>query len=1057
MNNSSGEPAGPRQQHTGIIAWFAQNPVAANLLMIIIFVVGGASAFNIQRTAFPKIETNRIVITMAYPGAAPEEVELGLVLKIEESLKDIESIKKVTSVAQESVASLTVEIYEDFDVLAVMDEVKSAVDSISSFPGESEKAVIKHLRRRNHALMVQLYGNIEEADLKAITEEVKTELMQDPDIAYAEIAGGRAYEIAIEVPEFTLRKYNLTLERVAQAIRLSSVDLPGGAVKTENGEIMLRTIGQAYRQSDFENVVLISNADGTRLTLGDIATINDGFVEGDGFATFDRKFSMSITVYGVGDQDLITVAKAGKKYVEEKRKTLPPGIYIDHWADVTYYLEGRLDMMLSNLALGGLLVFIVLALFLEIKLAFWVMAGLPVCFLGAFMLMPIEYIDISLNMISLFGFILILGIVVDDAIIIGESVHSLTEEKGHSVDNVIEGALRVATPATFGVLTTIVAFMPTLFVDGVFGSLPEALGWVVILCLIFSLIESKWILPAHLAHIKPEKTGLIATFNKLPVSNNRRLARFVNNSYLPFLKICIRNRYTTFAIFLSMLILVAGLLAGGVIRYVLIPSNPGDFLRTELEMVEGTPDWQTKAAQTTIIDALYQLDADYKSDTGSKIGLVQHVFSYGFDGRFSNSMMELTKSEDRTLTSKEIGERWRQLVGTIPGAKILSISSEGNMGGPAIGFKLVGQDMNQLKAISAELEAELATYIGIYDIRNSASTAKEEITLAIKPSAEALGLTLIDLGSQVRNAFYGAEAQRIQRGNNEIRVMVRYPESERNSIANLENMYIRTPQGDEVPFTSVAEIQIAQGYGKSSRIDGERAITVTAGLNKNIIEPSSVVDDILKNFMPEVLARYPGVSIKLDGESEESQKMFVSLMTGFAAALFGIYALLAIPLKSYMQPLIIMGVIPFGIIGAMIGHMIIGIPFDMMSFFGIIALSGVVVNDSLIMVDFVNKSCAAGVNKIEAVINSGAKRFRAILITSLTTFFGLLPMLMEDSVQAQQVVPMAVSLGFGIVFATVITLLLVPCLYIVLDDIAKLTGSNDGALESIDAAIERSA
>ncbi len=828
-------------------------------------------------------------------------------------------------------------------------------------------------------------------------------------------------------------------------------------MKTENGEIMLRTIGQAYKQSDFENVVLISNADGTRLTLGDVATINDGFVEGDGFATFDRKSSMSITVYGVGDQDLITVAKAGKKYVEEKRKTLPPGIYIDHWADVTYYLEGRLDMMLNNLALGGLLVFIILALFLEIKLAFWVMAGLPVCFLGTFMLMPIQYIDISLNMISLFGFILILGIVVDDAIIIGESVHSLTEEQGHSVDNVIEGALRVATPATFGVLTTIVAFMPTLFVDGVFGSLPEALGWVVILCLIFSLIESKWILPAHLAHSKPEKKGLLATFNRLPASNNRRLTRFVNNSYLPFLRICIRNRYTTFAIFLSMLILVVGLLAGGVIRYVLIPSNPGDFLRTELEMVEGTPDWQTKEAQATIINALYQLDADYKSDTGSKVGLVQHVFSYGYDGRFSNATMELTKSEDRTLTSKEIGERWRQLVGTIQGAKVLSISSEGNMGGPAIGFKLVGQDMAQLKAVSAEMEAKLATYIGVYDIRNSASTAKEEITLSIKPSAEALGLTLIDLGSQVRNAFYGAEAQRIQRGNNEVKVMVRYPESERNSIANLENMYIRTPQGDEVPFTSVAEIEIAQGYGKSSRIDGERAITVTAGLNKNIMEPSKVVGDILKNFMPEVLARYPGVSIKLGGESEESQKMFSSLMFGFAAALFGIYALLAIPLKSYMQPLIIMGVIPFGIIGAMIGHMVIGIPFDMMSFFGIIALSGVVVNDSLIMVDFVNKSCAAGVKKIDAVINSGAKRFRAILITSLTTFFGLLPMLLEDSVQAQQVVPMAVSLGFGIVFATVITLLLVPCLYIVLDDIAKLTGSSGGEFENLDATIESSA
>ena len=1050
MNTKAADSQEP-PQHRGILAWFARNPVAANLLMITIFLVGGYAAYNIQRTVDPKIITKVITIDMIYPGAAPEEVEQGIVLKIEEALKDIDSIKRIESTANESAARIHITVYDDFDVLAVMDEVKSAVDSISGFPEEAEKPVIKHLRIRDHAINVQLYGNLDEASLKDFAEEVKNELLQDPDIAYAEIFGARDYEITVEVPEITLRKYNLTLDQVARAIRQSSVDLPGGAVKTDNGEIMLRAKGQAYRQHDFEKVVLITYADGTRLTLSDIATIDDGFEETQSFAMFDNTFSMSITVYAVGNQDAITVARAGKKYVAEKRNALPPGVYIDYWADITFYLESRLEMMLKNLALGALLVFIVLALFMDIKLAFWVMAGLPVCFLGAFMLMPLEFIDVSLNMISLFGFILILGIVVDDAIIIGESAYSVTEEKGHSIDHIIEGALRVATPATFGVLTTIVAFLPTLFVEGEFGTFPAAMGWVVILCLIFSLVESKWILPAHLAHMTPSHYGVWGKLNTLPEASNRRLTHFVNNTYRPFLTKCIANRYTTLAVFIAMLILIGGLVAGGIVRYVMIPSIPGDFLKTDLEMVEGTPDSQTLQAHNKIIDALYELDARYKADTGNDIGLIHHIFSWGYDSRFSSSMMELTKSEDRSMTSNQIAEQWRELVGDIPGAKVLSISNMEGMGGAAIGFKLIGKDIEQLKQLGTELEIKLGSYNGVYDVRNSASAVKDEIVLSIKPSAEALGITLADLGTQVRHAFYGAEAQRIQRGTNEVKVMVRYPKSERDTIANLENMMIRTTSGDEVPFSSVAEMTVAPGYSKTTRINGERAIKVTSELDKTVGEPSAIVSDIEQNFMPAALARYPNVSYKLYGESEETSKLFISILSGFIFALLGIYALLAIPLKSYLQPLVIMGVIPFGIIGAVVGHIVIDIPVDMMSFFGVIALSGVVVNDSLIMVDFVNKATAAGQDKFEAIVNSGAKRFRAILITSLTTFFGLLPMLLENSVQAQQVVPMAVSLGFGIVFATSITLLLVPCLYIVLDDMDKLYKSWRGRSTSPDS------
>ncbi|WP_101759951.1 efflux RND transporter permease subunit [Oceanicoccus sp. KOV_DT_Chl] len=1024
-------------EHKGIIAWFAKNPVAANLLMIVIFAVGATAAFNVQKTLDPKIETNIITINMIYPGAAPEEVEQGIVFRIEEALKDIESIKKVEATSQESIANLAITVYEDYDVLTVLDEVKSAVDAISSFPEQAEKPIIKHLRFKSHAINLQVYGNMDEKGLKNFAESVKNELLSDPNIAYIDIFGARDYEITIEVPEITLRKYNLTLAQIAQTIRRSSLDLPGGAVKTSTGEIMLRTTGQAYQQYDFEQVVLITYPDGTRLTLGDIATINDGFVEAQGFAMFDNQFSINLTVYAVGDQDALEVSRAAKAYVKAKQKTLPPGLHIEYWADITYYLEGRLGMMLKNLVLGAFLVFLVLALFLDIKLAFWVMAGLPVCFLGTFILMPLEFIDVTLNMISLFGFLLILGIVVDDAIIIGESAYRATEEKGHSVNNVIEGVKRVATPATFGVLTTIVAFMPTIFTEGILAPFPAALGWVVILCLIFSLIESKWILPAHLAHSRPLQGKTWNKLNAIPENNNRKLNYFIEKKYMPFLMKCIRNRYTTMAIFVSMLILVAGLVTGGVVRYVLMPAIPGDFLRTDLEMVEGTPDHQTLAAHKHISNSLYEIDAEYKAENNTDIGLVNHIFSWGRDGRFTSSMMELTKSEVRSIDSNEIAKRWREKVGDIPGAKVLSISNMEDMGGPALGFKLIGSDLEQLKIIAEELEQQLATYEGTYDIRSSASAVQDEIKLSIKPGAEALGITLEDLGTQVRHAFYGAEAQRLQRGINEIKVMVRYPQEDRDTVANLENMYIRTPSGDELPFTSVAEITVAPGYNKTTRINSERAIKVTSQLNKALSEPSAITEDIVQNFMPQAKNRYPGLSYKLDGESEEAAKLLGSMFNGFFIALFGIYALLAIPLKSYLQPIIIMGVIPFGIIGAIIGHIFIGIPFDMMSFFGVIALSGVVVNDSLIMVDFVNKSTADGTDKFEAIVNSGAKRFRAILITSLTTFSGLLPMLMETSLQAKQVLPMAVSLGFGIIFSTVITLLLVPCLYMVLDDIAK--------------------
>jgi multidrug efflux pump subunit AcrB len=1033
----------------GIIPWFARNSVASNLLMFVIIAIGLGTAFNIQRTIQPDFEINVIRITVAYPGATPDEVENGVVLKIEEALKDIESIESVQSTADESFATITAGIYEDYDTNAVMDEIKSAIDGIVSFPEQAERPTVNRVEFNNHALNVQLYGDLDERGLKELAEQVKQELTLDEDIAFVQINGARDFEISIEVSEHTLLQYGLTLNEVAEAVRRSSLDLPGGSIKTVNGDILLRTRGQARSQYEFERVVLISNPDGTRVTIGDIATINDGFVEKDGFSFFDGQNSIGLQVFAVGNQDLIKVSDAAKRYVAEKRNKLPQGVSITTWADITFYLEGRMTMMMKNLGMGALLVFIILGMFLNIKLAFWVMVGLPMCFLGTLAMMPI--VGVSLNMLSLFGFILVLGIVVDDAIIIGESAYAETENKGHSIDSVITGALRVATPATFGVLTTIMAFSPTLFTEGAFSPFPEAVGWVVLLCLTFSLVESKLILPAHLAHSRPGTTGIWLKIDKIPRYFNGKLNYFVDHLYRPFIRKAIANRYLTGSIFSAMLIITFGIIAGGIVRFVMIPDVPSDFIKANLEMVEGTPEAQTRQAFDYIDSALRKVDADYQSahENSSNKRLINHVEAFGTSGRTLTFMVELTKNEQRDIDGGEIARRWRKEIGDIPGAKILSVSSADQTSGPSISLKLSSNSNTELEAAAKQVEEALSRYKGVFDIRNGASAIQDEIVLDIKPSAEVLGISSASLGRQLRDAFYGAEAQRLQRGNDEVKVMVRYPREERQAISDLQNMYIRSADNAYVPLSSVADMNFEPGFSQRKRIDGERSITVTAQVDKDFTSPDKVTANVMKTLVNETFPdKYPSVIVKLSGESEESGVLMKSLAIGFVLALFGIYALLAIPLRSYLQPLIIMGVIPFGIIGAVFGHIVLNMSFSMMSFFGVIALSGVVVNDSLIMVDFINSAIARGERLLDAVIDSGCLRFRAILLTSLTTFFGLLPMLLESSVQAQFVIPMAVSLGFGIIFATVITLILIPCLYIVLDDFKRLVGGTSKEVAS---------
>lgn len=1025
----------------GILAWFARNSVAANLLMWALLIGGMFSTVLINKEVFPSFNLNLLSITVAYPGAAPQEIEEGINIKIEEAIQDINGIKKVTSVASEGVGSITVEVEDDYDVQIVLDEAKLRLDAISTFPVNIEKPQIFKIEPENNVIWVSVYGDMSLHDMKELAKSVRDDLTQLPAVTRAKVTGVRDYEIGIEVSEDKLREYGLTFSQVATAVQNSSIDLPGGSIRAEDGDILLRTKGQAYTGDDFANIVVTTRADGSRVMLPQVATIKDDFEERLEYTRFNGKPAAIIEVTSVNDQNALDIAQQVKDYVEKRRATLPANAQLDTWGDLTHYLKGRLNMMMSNMFYGALLVFVILALFLDLKLAFWVMMGIPVCFLGTMLIMPLEPFSMTINMLTLFAFILVLGIVVDDAIVIGESAYSEVERHGHSIDNVIRGAQKVAMPATFGVLTTIAAFIPMLMVSGPMGIIWKSIGMIVIMCLAFSLVESKFILPAHLAHMKFKKPGEpTGFFGRFKEKFNNRVQHFIHHSYRNFLERCIQHRYNVVAVFIGVLILSVALVASGKVRWVFFPDIPSDFIQVQLEMDEGSSEQNTLKVVQEIEEALYKMNAKMEKDNGSEV--VKHSFINMSSRTSAFIFAELTKGEDRNVDGETIATEWREQLPELLSVKKLDFNARGNGGGGGgdISFRLTSSDLEELSAATRDLKQKLATYEGVYDIADNFSSGSHEIRLKIRPEAEALGLTLSDLARQVRYGFYGYEAQRILRNKEEIKVMVRYPLEQRRTVGYLENMLIRTPQGKSVPFSTVAEVEKGESYASITRVDGKRAITINANANKNKVEPSKVVNEIQKDYLPQLQAKYPKIQTALDGGSLDEQNAMVGLIQGFFFALFTIYALMAVPLKSYSQPLIIMSVIPFGIIGALFGHLIQGLAMSVLSLCGIVALAGVVVNDSLILVDFVNRAREQGQSVRQAAVDSGCYRFRAIILTSLTTFVGLVPIILERSLQAQIVIPMATSLAFGILFSTVVTLILVPLLYIILDD-AKRVGN----------------
>ncbi|TMO93881.1 acriflavin resistance protein [Pseudoalteromonas sp. S3260] len=1023
----------------GLIAWFARNPVAANLLMIFILIGGILTAFTIRKQMFPQFESNWISVSAVYPGAAPQEVEEGITIKVEENLEGIEGIKRLITYSNRGSSQAWIEIEEQFDPQEVLDEIKVQVDSINTFPAGMERPIVRRDKYEQEVMILALYGDMSNYQLKELGNDIKDELQALPNINLVNFNGGLNYEIGIEVSPDKLRAYGLTFRDIASAVQSFSANMSAGQIRSENGYISMRVEKQAYRGSEFAKLPLITLADGAQVYLGDVATINDGFEEGLQYSKYNGKNSLSFEVNASKDQDITDVAKVLKTYMAEKESQLPAGVKLSPIVDLTYYLEGRLDMMVDNMIWGGLLVMLVLALFLPLRLAFWVMMGLPVSFLGAFLFMPIGFLDVTINLASLFAFILVLGIVVDDAIVVGESASAEIEKHGHTLDNVVRGVKRVAMPATFGVLTTIAAFLPQTLATGPGAAFSKAIGGVIILCLIFSLIESKLILPAHIAAMKDRKPNPKNPLHRARKVMDNGLKSFVDNYYTPFVGRCIHYRYTVIVGFICLLIVSAGMFAGGLVKFVPNPKIPHDFPRIDIEMNLASSEQATLETAKKVEQLILSVDNQLKEQYGKP--MIRDL-SVSLRGRTQANIMAILVEPDlRPIDTFALSALWREQMPNLPGVKTLTIQDSIMNGGRDDGdvsFKLEGKNAQVLKEVAGKLKTKLQSMEGVGDVNDSMQSATDEVQLDLKPLAYSMGLTLADVASQVSFSYYGLEAQRILREGEEIKVMIRYPEDERNSISDIDSVRIITPTGAEVPLSEVANISLVDGVNRIRRENSKRTVNVWAAVNTDQVEPFAIAQQIRDEYLPSLLKNYPGVQSNVAGRIQEEMDSADEQLRDFALSMIIIFALLAIPLRSYSQPLIIMSVIPFGVVGAMFGHMVLGMTMSSLSMFGIIAVAGVVVNDSLVMVDFVNKARAEGVAIKQAVMQAGARRFRAILLTSITTFIGVMPIIMETSLQAKIVIPMAVSLAFGVLFATVITLILIPCQYVALEDAKRL-------------------
>jgi len=1027
----------------GPIAWMTNNHVTSNLVMLFLLIGGLLSLNVIRQEVFPEIESETVQIYVSYPGASPEEIENGIVQPIENAISGLDGIKEITSTANENSASILAELVSGTDQRKALQNIKDEVDGLTTLPDDSETPVVKMVSRKRHVVSLILYGAVTDKVLHHTAEMIKDTLLDNKLISQIEFRGIREYEISIEVSQENLRRYNTTLSALADTISSSTIELPGGGIKTRGGEILLRVNERRDYGRQFAELPVITTSGGSVIKLGDIATINDGYEDTDYFGLYNNKPSVEIQVYSLESEKPIEVADAAKDMIPEISKGLPPGMKLEVRYDRSKIFKQRIELLLKNGILGLLLVIVILGIFLEFRLAFWVMMGIPISFLGSLLFLPA--LGTSINMITLFAYIIALGIVVDDAIVIGENIYHYRQKGMDAIEASIKGARELAVPVTFSILTNIVAFMPLYYIPGVMGKIFGMIPVIVITAFIISLFESLFILPAHLAHShRSARTGIGASIHNLQQKFSTGFHSWVRNRFGPFLRFTLHHRYLTLLISISILIIAASYAASGRMGFSLFPRVESDYSRATLVMPYGTPIEKTLATAERIVKGAEKTIEQIGSDE-----LVKGIFTQiGYGGSHNVSIRVFLADpeiREKIMSNDEFTKKWRRNVGLLPGIDYIKFQSDS--GGPGSGSSITVQlnhrNISQLEKASSQLAFELSKFSMVKDINDGYQPGKEQLSFKISTEAKAMGLTSQYIAREIRNAYYGKKVLSQQRGKNELTVMLRLPEKERKSEYSIGNLVLISPSGKEVYLREIVKFERGRAYTEINHSNSRRVIQVEAD-----VVPRHKTDEILAELttkvLPGLIDKYPGLKYTFEGRQADIRESMSSLKKGFLIAMIAIFALLAIPFKSYFQPIIVMISIPFGIIGAIMGHLILGYPLSVMSMFGIVALAGVVVNDTLVLVDMANRLVRHdGIQIHRAIYDAAIQRFRPIILTTLTTFFGLVPMIAETSRQAKFLIPMAISLGFGILFATLITLVLVPSLYLILHDMKVMLGREE--------------
>lgn len=1027
-----------------MVRWAIRNTPAMNTVVLAVLVVGVLSAFMLRREVFPQFELEIILVAVPYPGASPDEVESGICQKIEEAVRSVDGIKKVTSVAAEGVGNVVIEVRSDVpSVQKVLNEVQSQIDRIPSFPDLAEEPNVQQVTFRNKAITVGVIQENSEApdaelQLREITEQVRDDLLLIPQISQAEITGERKFQIDVEIPEKTLREYGLTLTDVSRRIRLRNLELPGGTIRDQGETYLLRGKDKRVLGDEIAAIPLITRADGVVLTVGELGQVKDEFVDTTSISRINGKPGLAIDVSAASREDLLSMAEAVKDYVTQK--DLPPGYKFTTWGDSSIEVRDRLDLLVRNGMQGLILVFVILSMFLDLKLAFWVAMGIPISLLGACAVL--WQFDQTLNMLSLFSFLIALGIVVDDAIVIGENVYAHRAMGKTPMQAAIDGTIEVVPSVFSSVATTVFAFVPMFFVTGVMGKFFAVMPLAVIAILLVSLLEASFVLPCHLAHGSGKPSPLTSGLNRL---TNWVLDTFIARIYQPVIRFCIGNPAITVSMAVSFLLLTASLVSSGTVPSIFFPKLDAPEVMAKVIFPDGTPSRVTEQATERIEKVILEINQKYSTParplmlaTHRMVGLVKDDAPGGgqtTEGSHAGSVYaQLVDSGLRDLKSEEIVQMWRTAVGPIAGVETLTFGSQSRgPGGKPIEFKLLGPstDMKELEAAVQEVKAKLATYKGVFDVSDDSRPGKWELQLREKEDAVALGVPLESIARTVRASYYGEEVMRLQRGRHEVKLMVRYPEENRKSLAGFDDIRVDGGDGVQRPITELADVSVSRGYSEINRIDQKRSITVSSDIDEKVGNAKEIVGNLQQTFMPDLLKRYPSLRVRWEGQQEQDTESVRSLGIGLGIALIAMYVLLTMEFTSYGQPMVVMTIIPFGIVGAVIGHWVMDLPLTLFSMLGLVALTGIVVNDSIVLVDFINSAVRGGVPLNQAVLEAGARRFRPVMLTSLTTIAGLAPILTETSFQAQLVIPMAASLCFGLMTSTVLVLVLVPTFYLI--------------------------